>query len=178
MTRRDSDATEYEWLAFLYISDEMSVEERDRFEEHLERNLSAQDALARTVGLTSRILTARSTPKLKSRTTRQQGNRAVLLVASLCLASLVMILPPSFPPAAGPESLSQLPVDLLTDQRVGKLVNLWSTGGTEDRSWELTDLTVLENDTNDLLLSDDLNVPGWLMTAISAGEVGPALEMK
>lgn len=181
MTRRDADATECDWLAFLYISDEMSADERERFEERLECDLAAQSALAEMVGLTTGILAARQSarPQFRTRPTiRRQDQRVVILIACACLALLAAIFPATNPPAVGPESLSQSPGDDTADQRVDELVNLWSAGGAVDASWELTDPATLENDANDVLLSDELNVPVWLLAAVSAGEAGQLPEIE
>ena len=187
MMRRDTDATECDWLAFLYISDEMSAAERLRFEERLAGDLQAQSALAEMVGLTAGILAARPNPEPQAhsqpqpRTSpvmRRKDSQIVILVACACLALLAAVLPATIPPAVAPKAVVRSTGHGMTGQQAGELVDLWSAGGAVDVSWELTDPTALESDGPDVLLSDDLNVPGWLLSAVSRGDTGPLREIE
>ena len=184
MTRQEFDAADSEWLAFLYISEEMSAEQRADFEARLAHDLAAQEALARTVHLASHLVAARPRQALPPQGPVQSyRSPGIVVAAAACAVLLAAILPTSEnsqieTPHQVQTPYSQRSIDELADQRIGELVNLWSTGTTTDMDSSLVDSTSMDSDTNDLLLSEDLNVPSWLLSAISVDPSIPMSEMK
>ena len=80
-----------EWLAFRYISDELSPQDRMDFEHRLETDLEAQQAVVEAVGLTRDLAVAMTASSTAPRPTPATSNGWLawaLSVAALLLAGL------------------------------------------------------------------------------------------
>jgi len=165
------------WLAFRYISDEMSDAEVDAFEVRLnpdspEFDLAACEAVARAVQLNDAVTVASEAAvhpvveQAGSETSRRDATarRISLLVASVTVMAVGWALTlPAFPPrvevvySPAPQSVAPTP------DASGELVLMWADSGEELLS-AAEDVHTFPADAMQGYLSPD--VPDWLLAAV------------
>lgn len=164
------------WLAFRYISDEMSNAEVDAFEVHLapdspEFDLAACEAVARAVQLNDAVAVAseatiQPVEQTRVETSRRDvtARRVSLLVASVTVIAVgwALTLPTSPPRVEVVDSPAPLSIESPSDA-TGELVLIWAGSGDELLS-AVEEVHVLPADDMPEYLSPD--VPDWLLAAV------------
>lgn len=165
------------WLAFRYISDEMSEAEVDAFESRLNPDsdafeVAACEAVARAVQFNDAVAVASADDaRAVSQLTREQTSRGDLtarrvsvLAASVTVLTVgwALALPVSSPSVEVVDSPAPLPAES-TSSPTGELVLMWADSGDELLS-AVEEIHVLPADTMPEYLSPD--VPDWLLAAV------------
>ena len=156
-----------QWLAFQYIADELSDEERNAFEARLANDQEVREAVARAVELSTAIRL--SAPVARLRESRKPGWAAWLAggVVSACLALTALFTAKYFFPAAEPDlHVDNAEVDI-------QLAHAWS----EVRELPFDELFPDESAARELADVDSLSLPAipelnaappaWMVVALS-----------
>ncbi len=168
-TRFDDES---QWLAFQYVSGELSADDAESFELSMLENPALCDAVAEAslICCAVRNATANSPsvnnesetsapaeclPEL-ARTSVQHVNRGMwATLVSVCCCAVVALLVSNFAPTPS----DQLQVAVQQGQSdAEQLVDVWIDGASVFSDNELDDLETSDN---------DLEVPDWLMTAVA-----------
>lgn len=174
----DNQHDDLNWLAFRYIADEMSDDERSRFDARLADDLAAQQAVAQAVELTQAIALSEALEKpALSRepvaTTSQSQTwlrRAVWMAAgaSACLALVVAFQAQFFPrgndvPSADSQELAIAWGETLAD---------WSTEVSANEAVIEEEEASLTQAITELVTQneeeEDLETPSWMLIAVGA----------
>lgn len=166
------------WLAFRYISDEMSEAEVDAFETRLNPEsdafeVAACEAVARAVQLNDAVAVASADDvRPVSQLTREQTSRGDLtarrvsvLAASVTVLAVgwALALPVSSPSVEVVDSPAPRPAESTSDDTTSELVLIWADSGDELLS-AVDEIHVLPADVMPEYLSPD--VPDWLLAAV------------
>lgn len=166
------------WLAFRYISDEMSEAEVDAFETRLNPDSDAFEvaacaAVARAVQLNDAVAVASADDvRPVSQLTREQTSRGDLtarrvsvLAASVTVLAVgwALALPVSSPSVEVVDSPAPRPAESPSDDTTSELVLIWADSGDELLS-AVDEIHVLPADVMPEYLSPD--VPDWLLAAV------------
>lgn len=181
----ESASDDLDWLAFQYLSNELSVQESQQFEELLAERQDAREALATAVQLIAGLKSidpaidshletvvpeqTASKPRSISSVRSQQWALIGCAVAVL-LTTSYFLTESSFRKTTNPQIVQIEP----SQDDLGQLLDLWSDSAEEsvvtaslDSSAEQTDLI---DQQNILAESHVLEVPDWLYTAVSLPE--------
>ena len=144
---------ELSWLAFRYIADELSAEQRDTFEQRLAVDQQAREEVARAVEMTQAVACVHAqAPAVSLRPRRWLRPVTWTVAAAAVLLIAVFIVPHVLP---------------IGDQAL--LARMWFRS-TMDEPLAEPDVTELLAGTDDpTSISDelDLTVPAWLIEAVS-----------
>lgn len=166
------------WLAFRYISDEMSEAEVDAFETRLNPEsdafeVAACEAVARAVQLNDAVAVAcEPVARPVSQLTRELTSRGDVAARRVSvLAALVTVitvgwaltLPTSPSRVEVVDSPAPLPAESPSDDTTGELVLMWADSGDELLS-AVEEIHVIPADAMPEYLSPD--VPEWLLAAV------------
>jgi hypothetical protein len=165
--------TELDWLAFRYVADELSSDERDEFELRLATDQSAREAVAAAVELLANVHRAEVTVLAETaavshpvvcpadrtalRTSGRRGGAWVVATA-VALVAAVLLAPEAWF-GLSPEELARRGAQ--RDRQ--ELATLWTESSAEaNDSWseDSSDEAASEDD-------DDALVPGWMLAALS-----------
>lgn len=150
-----------EWLAFCYVADELSADERAAFEERLATDQAAREAVAAAVELslaTQWVVAEAEQPVVtKSQPTADTYRRGWWSVALACggLLALVVMNQLVWRPGTSPEAARELAL-------------AWSATLPDDGSSESEDANV-----NETLLMEplgeevEMDLPTWMVAAVS-----------
>lgn len=158
------------WLAFRYVAGELSVTEAEAFELQMLDDPRLCDAVVEAGMLTTTIAsTEKQSPTVSVAAVRQEQRSsprpqtAIASIVAVCCCLVVVVLTARLAttPDVGGESVASSGSADAGDVEV--LVDVWADGISDD-----AEIESLETD----VLSQDLEVPGWLMAAVSldAGE--------
>lgn len=165
-----------DWLAFRYISGEMTAEEADAFECRLADDQGAREAVAQAVALTAAVsLAAPSTREVLPLRRRRLVSTWVIVAASAaCLALL------AWPLFRSDAQRRLTPAVAESDARSPEIALTWSDlrqSGEAGASASADGLAFLDEDAaeTDTIASNDINVvddavPHWLLEAASLRE--------
>jgi anti-sigma-K factor RskA len=152
------DERELDFLAFQYVSNELSDAERIAFEERLLDDQAAREAVARGVELTLAVLVATRERLRASSGRRGWWSVALAATALACLIALSLSIEkakqrPTTPPGAS-----------------AALAIAWSETRSE---WPTSAVAALDDDTRDALdecwRERDFALPTWMLAAVSQG---------
>ncbi len=178
MKQTESNDEPLSWLAFRYVSDEMSDVEVDAFEVRLnpdspEFDLAACEAVARAVQLNDAVAMASEAAvrpvveQASGQTSRRDvtARRVSLMVASVTVIAVgwALTLPTSPPRGQVVDSPAPQSVNSPSDDATGELVLIWADSGDELLS-AVEEVHVLPADAMPEYLSPD--VPDWLLAAV------------
>lgn len=174
MTLTDSDLA---WQAFAYWSDELSPEERSRFEAQLEDDQQAREALARVVELSHAVIAAESlAPAPVCRAPERRSRRVAAWTAGLAASALALLLGfalgqrpewPSLPAANRPidPALASAWTDIRSNW--SELVVSQQVVALESSADSATDeVESLEQQTGSDWDSTSLEAPSWMTAAV------------
>lgn len=178
LKQSESNDEPLSWLAFRYISDEMSEAEVDAFEARLNPEsdafeVAACEAVARAVQLNDAVAVAcEPVARPVSQLTREQTSRSdvaarrvSVLAASVTVLAVgwALTLPVSSPRVEVVDSSALLPAESPSADTTGELVLMWADSGDELLS-AVEEIHVLPADVMPEYLSPD--VPDWLLAAV------------
>lgn len=171
------DKSELTFQAFRYISEEMTSDEREQFEELLAASQEAREEVAVAVELSQAVALAQSHHELARPTawaTWSNRVRWMLVGTAACLAVVGMskLLEPSGEsiaerPSAAAQSLAVAWLDSqdLTDEAI-------SSEDETDQDATATEPTVDDlTASEEVVVAEDVAVPGWLLAAVSSERV-------
>lgn len=158
------DYGDLDWLAFLYLSGELSLEEHAAFEQRLAHEQDACDALVRATRLIGALTT--ESPVCVPRVERpiQHGWRAfagVLTTAALVLVGVSLV-------AVRPLGVNR---NQTSEEPIRELVSLWRDAETEEADEAERDrASSLDTEV------DELTIPSWLLAALDTDQSNQADE--
>jgi len=174
-SNRDQDL---HWDAFRYVSGDMQQDERQAFEDMLENDQSAREAVAAAVELGSVLSVQEALPAVKSRVHLRPATVGWACVSlSACLAIAWFAFQPLVFPLHSTPTADHVTPPSPTD--AAKLAMLWSEtreeladGSEQDAFW--TDVTA-ELEMADVLLDEtnttpDVVTPDWMLAGIKSLE--------
>ncbi|QDT26590.1 hypothetical protein Enr10x_18940 [Gimesia panareensis] len=172
------DASDLEWLAFQYVSNELSETESQEFETLLAEQQSARDALVSATQLVAGLKSIEPQPALQTtaETSRTVSSSRLAFWGLLTSAAAILLLVPTLFKTSGTTDSPAVPVAQAepSPEDVEHLLDLWSDSSTENSvAVSLnTGSEALEFSDQQNVLADNqsLEVPDWLYTAVSLPE--------
>lgn len=177
MNPQTATDVELDWIAFCYLSDELSAEDRDVFESRLADDLTACEAVARAMQLAESMACAipddDRTVQSASPAPRRASGRASVAVA-VAVVTLLLAIVPLFQ-----QSDERLAVEQET-QDADAIVAMWSGSrelidqdvDQEQRplqpSNELAGADAPEANQEIAAVDSSVDVPAWLLAAVKA----------
>ena len=171
------------WQSFLYLSEELSESECNAFELQLESDPQAQQALVRAGQLygtvfevcevsesqSASVAPVSEVSQVSTTQVSTTSRWSMLTVVAACLLAMAYFV---FPGSGNSPNVAQRSGSSSLD--AGELVFLWSESGTQSDDTpalatdeELADEELAVSETS----SKDLLVPGWMLAAVSPGQV-------
>lgn len=170
--------SDLEWLAFQYVSNELSETEQERFESLLSEKQSARDALVSATQLVSGLkslepLTSLETKNvaLNSRQTVLTSRWAFRILLATSVALLLSVLPLLNKRDSQEIKTTPLVHSEPPTEDVEHMLSLWSESATESNVAvslnSSTKIFDLNDQQNVLADNQSLEIPDWLYTAVS-----------
>lgn len=184
-------ANEIDWLAFRYVANEMSNNEREQFEERLFDDQAAREAVASAVELTQTIAGIETVEHSVRVATRESNGkrpwqRATWIAAAIagCLAIVLgwqlvgQVLKGDRSPEsrlAGRDSLDESDSDKLAkawldaadESMVIFSTHAFADGSSNSTVSNETEGSLMPGDSASALEAEDLEAPDWMMAAVS-----------
>ncbi len=168
-------SSDLHWLAYRYVADEMSNDEREAFESRLAEDQAAREAVAASVELIGAVVMAeRLAPAARTRRPRVRTWYAAAACLALAVGGSVWALRPRTPGVPGVVARPQMPTN-------GAVALAWSglQASGEDESPASSDLIawidepVNATDGSMLSSADESSLPGWLVEAAALRGTSP-----
>lgn len=178
----NNSSDELDWFAFQYLSNALSEQESQQFEELLAEQQSAREALATAVQLVAGLKSIESSPvstfetaKTKLTASNSSPSRTWQWALTGCAVALLftvsyLLSESSFWTTTNSQIVQTEP----SQDDLGHLLDLWSESAeyssitlSSNSSTEQTDLI---DQQNTLVEGQNLEVPDWLYTAVSLPE--------
>lgn len=162
---RDAAGEELTWLAFQYLTAELSAEEVERFEARLAVDQAAREALAKTVELYHAVAAAEAEPvvaNLPSTTTRRTGWSLPVAWVSVGVSAAAVLLMAGWNAGwFGGSSLQSSPRSMVSPELATAWSEVRSVANSDDdlSDEELAVLTEIE-------LGLDTEAPDWMTAAV------------
>ncbi|QDT88955.1 hypothetical protein Pan161_05740 [Gimesia algae] len=173
-SKPESADRDLNWIAFQYITNELSADDSLQFESLLAENQSAREALAHATQLMAGLhviesMPATVTPRVQSVVPRRSLK---WIVISCSVAAMLFLTISLLPETQAPESelVSQPSLTDASEEDLEHLLNLWSESAEENHLISQNTVTessdALDQQTT-LAESHSLEIPDWLYTAVS-----------
>ena len=162
------------WIAFQYVTNELSADDSQKFESLLAENQSAREALAQATRLMEGLHAIESMPVTVTPRIQPVAHRRVLkwTVASCSVAVMLFLAISLLPESQTPETelVSQSTLTDASEEDLEHLLSLWSESAEENQliSQNTTTESVDGLDQQATLAeSHSLDIPDWLYTAVA-----------
>lgn len=167
----DSDLN---WIAFQYITNELSADDSLQFESQLAENQLAREALAQATRLMAGLHSIESVPATVTPQVQTVApSRSLKWVVVSCSVAVMLFLAISLlpePQAPETELVSQSTLTDASEEDLEHLLNLWSESAEENQlisqNTATESIDSLDQQTT-LAESHSLEIPDWLYTAVA-----------
>lgn len=162
------------WIAFQYITNDLSADDSLQFESLLAESQSAREALVQATRLMAGLHTIESAPAAVTPQPKPVTHRQSLkwIVISCSVAAMLFLAVSLLPENQAPktELVSQSTLSDASEEDLEHLLSLWSESAEDNQLISQTTMpesSDLLDQQNTLAESHSLEIPDWLYTAVA-----------